>query len=99
MCCNGPILSAIFQRRAIRVFEAVETAASTRGLLFDTLVTSGMPSITRHDVLKWARKSGALACQNLATADGVVSLNTCPRKDSMASGLRATLAFRKNVRK
>jgi nitroreductase len=42
------------------------------------LMTIGMPPITRHDMLKWAGKSTALACQNLMTAAEVVGLNTCP---------------------
>jgi nitroreductase len=37
-----------------------------------------MPPITRHDMLKWAGKSTALACQNMMTAAEVVGLNTCP---------------------
>ena len=46
--------------------------------LLHTLITIGMPPITRHDMLKWASKSTALACQNLMTAAEVVGLNTCP---------------------
>ena len=46
--------------------------------LLHTLMTIGMPPITRHDMLKWASKSTALACQNLMTAAEVVGLNTCP---------------------
>ena len=32
----GPILSAVFQRRAVRAFEAVEISVSTRGLLLQS---------------------------------------------------------------
>jgi nitroreductase len=46
--------------------------------LLHTLMTIGMPPITRHDMLKWAGKSTALACQNMMTAAEVVGLNTCP---------------------
>ena len=46
--------------------------------LLHALITIGMPPITRHDMLKWAGKSTALACQNLMTAAEVVGLNTCP---------------------
>ena len=46
--------------------------------LLHTRMTIGMPPITRHDMLKWASKSTALACQNLMTAAEVVGLNTCP---------------------
>jgi nitroreductase len=38
----------------------------------------GAPPVTRHEVLKWASKSTALACQNLMIAAEVVGLNTCP---------------------
>lgn len=43
-----------------------------------TLMTIGMPPITRNDMLKWAGKSTALACQNLMIAAEAVGLNTCP---------------------
>jgi len=46
--------------------------------LLHTVKTIGMPPITRQDMLKWAGKSTALACQNLMTAAEVVGLNTCP---------------------
>ncbi len=46
--------------------------------LLHTFLTIGMPPITRQDMLKWAGKSTALACQNLLTAAEVVGLNTCP---------------------
>lgn len=46
--------------------------------LLHPLMTIGMPPITRRDMLKWASKSTALACQNLMTAAEVVGLNTCP---------------------
>ncbi len=42
------------------------------------LMTIGMPPITRQDMLKWASKSTALACQNLMIAAEAVGLNTCP---------------------
>jgi nitroreductase len=49
--------------------------------LFQTLhllMTIGMPPITRQDMLKWASKSTALACQNLMIAAEAVGLNSCP---------------------
>lgn len=46
--------------------------------LLHTVMTVGMPPITRHDMLKWAGKSTALACQNLMIAAELVGLNTCP---------------------
>jgi nitroreductase len=46
--------------------------------LLHVLMTIGMPPITRQDMLKWAGKSTALACQNLMTAAEAVGLNTCP---------------------
>ena len=44
----------------------------------NALKSIGVPPVTRHDVLKWAGKSTALACQNLMIAAEVVGLNTCP---------------------
>lgn len=46
--------------------------------LVNTFRSIGMPPVTRYDVLKWATKSTALACQNLMIAAEVVGLNTCP---------------------
>jgi nitroreductase len=46
--------------------------------LLNIFMTIGMPPITRQDMLKWAGKSTALACQNLMTAAEVVGLNSCP---------------------
>jgi nitroreductase len=46
--------------------------------LLNTFMTIGIPPITRQDMLKWAGKSTALACQNLMIAAEVLGLNTCP---------------------
>lgn len=46
--------------------------------LLHILMTIGMPPITRQDMLKWAGKNTALACENLMIAAEAVGLNTCP---------------------
>jgi nitroreductase len=46
--------------------------------LLHTLMTMGMPPITRRDMFNWAGKSTALACENLMIAAEAVGLNTCP---------------------
>jgi nitroreductase len=38
----------------------------------------GTPPLFRHDLLKWATKSTALACENLMIAAEALGLNTCP---------------------
>lgn len=40
--------------------------------------TSGMPPLSRQDLLKWATKSTSLACQNLMLAAEALGFNTCP---------------------
>jgi nitroreductase len=40
--------------------------------------TFGLPPVTHRDLLKWAGKSTALACQNLMIAAEAVGLSTCP---------------------
>ena len=46
--------------------------------LLNVFRSIGSPPVTCYDVLKWASKSTALACQNLMIAAEVVGLNTCP---------------------
>ncbi len=38
----------------------------------------GMPPVSRLDLLKWATKNTALACENLMIAAEAADLNTCP---------------------
>ncbi len=52
-----------------------------KGALFRLLnlwQTSGMPPLSRQDLLKWATKSTSLACQNLMLAAEALGFNTCP---------------------
>lgn len=46
--------------------------------LLHVFKTFGLPPVTRRDLLKWAGKSTALACQNLMIAAEGVGLSTCP---------------------
>ncbi len=39
---------------------------------------SGIPPLSRQDLLKWATKSTSLACQNLMIAAEALGMNTCP---------------------
>lgn len=55
--------------------------AAVKGALFRFLHTFkiiGLPPLSRNDLIKWASKSTALACQNLMIAAEVAGLNTCP---------------------
>ena len=46
--------------------------------LLNLCKTSGMPPLSRQDLLKWATKSTSLACQNLMLAAEALGMNTCP---------------------
>lgn len=46
--------------------------------LLHVWMTMGMPPVFRKDVLKWATKGTALACENLLIAAEAMGLNTCP---------------------
>lgn len=55
--------------------------AAVKGAIFQLLHVFkriGLPPLTRRQVLTWAMKSTALACENLMIAAEVVGLNTCP---------------------
>jgi nitroreductase len=55
--------------------------AALKGALFRLLhifKRMGVPPLTKRQVLTWATKSTALACQNLMICAEVVGLNTCP---------------------
>ena len=65
----------IFAPGPLNVFGAAKWALFRLVHVFKTL---GLPPVTRRDLLKWAGKSTALACQNLMIAAEVVGLSTCP---------------------
>ena len=65
----------IFMRGPFGIFAVV------KGVIFRLLnlcKTSGMPPLSRQDLLKWATKSTSLACQNLMIAAEALGVNTCP---------------------
>jgi nitroreductase len=65
----------IFMRGPLNLFAMMKWVLFR---LLNGLATIGLPPVTRHEQLKWAGKSTALACQNLMIAAEVVGLNTCP---------------------
>jgi len=65
----------IFAPGPLNVFGVAKWALFRLVHVFKTL---GLPPVTRRDLLKWAGKSTALACQNLMIAAEVVGLSTCP---------------------
>ena len=73
--CTARLGRIIFMPGPLNLFGRLKQALF-RAL--HALITIGMPPITRQDMLKWAGKSTALACQNLMIAAEVAGLNTCP---------------------
>ena len=65
----------IFTPGPLNLFGALKRALFR---ILHAFKTIGLPPLTRADLLKWASKSTALACQNLMIAAEVVGLNTCP---------------------
>jgi len=65
----------IFVRGPLNLFAMMKWALFR---FLNALATIGLPPVMRHEQLKWAGKSTALACQNLMIAAEVVGLNTCP---------------------
>ena len=65
----------IFAPGPLNLFGALKVALFR---ILHAFKTIGLPPLTRADLLKWASKSTALACQNLMIAAEVVGLNTCP---------------------
>ena len=61
--------------------------------LLHTFMRTGVPPLNRHDLLKWASKSTALACQNLMIAAEAVGLNTCPMEGFDAQRLAQYLCL------
>lgn len=59
----------------LNVFGAAKWALFRFMHVFKSL---GLPPVTRRDLLKWAGKSTALACQNFMIAAEVLGLSTCP---------------------
>jgi nitroreductase len=65
----------LFMPGPLGIFGALKWAIF--GLL-NVWKTMGMPPVFRKDVLKWATKGAALACENLMIAAEAMGLNTCP---------------------
>lgn len=65
----------LFMPGPLHLFAALKRALFR---LLHACKTTGLPPVTRHDVIKWAGKSTALACENLMIAAEVLGLNTCP---------------------
>jgi nitroreductase len=65
----------IFMPGPLNVFGILKKALFR---LLNVFRSIGSPPVTRYEVLKWASKSTALACQNLMIAAEVFGLNTCP---------------------
>ena len=65
----------LFAPGPLHLFAAVKWVLFRLG---NSVKSIGLPPITRQDVLKWAAKSTALACQNLMIAAETIGLNTCP---------------------
>ena len=65
----------LFMSGPLGIFGALKWAIF--GLL-NVWKTMGMPPVFRKDVLKWATKGAALACENLMIAAEALGLNTCP---------------------
>ncbi len=72
---TGWIGRVLFAPGPLHLFAALKKALFR---LLHAFKTTGLPPVTRYDVLKWAGKSTARACQNLMTAAEVLGLNTCP---------------------
>ena len=65
----------LFMPGPFGIFGAVKWAIFRLVNLWKTM---GMPPVFRQDLLKWATKSTALACENLMIAAEALGLNTCP---------------------
>lgn len=65
----------LFRPGPFGIFGAIKWAIFR---LLNLWKTTGMPPVTRQDLLKWATKSTSLACENLMVAAEAVGLNTCP---------------------
>ncbi len=65
----------LFMPGPLHLFAALKRALFR---LLHACKTIGLPPVTRRDVIKWAAKSTALACENLMIAAEVLGLNTCP---------------------